>query len=130
MFYNKLSLIVGNFEISNKNICYEVKKKHDLFRFIKLFYENKLPKKNYKNWKIFINFILNNYLYNVSKYSFGKLKEADFVENLLNNIKLNINNKKYDKIKKELIKIKYKIFFKDLIKDSIKKLINYENNLK
>ena len=130
MLYNKLSLIVGNFEVSNKNICYEVKKKSDLFRFIKLFYENKLPKKNHKNWKIFINFILNNYLYNVSKYSFGKLKETDFVQNLLNNIKLNINNKKYDKIKKELIKIKSKIFFKDLIKDNIKMILNYIKWLK
>lgn len=127
MFYNKLSLIVGNFEISNKNICYEVKKKNELFKFIKLFYENKLPKKNHKNWKIFINFILENYLYNVSKYSFGKLKEADLVENLLNNIKLNLNNKKYEKIKKILVKIKSKIFFKDLMKDNIKKLFNYIN---
>jgi len=108
----------------------DYEKKHDLFRFIKLFFENKLPKKNHKNWKIFINFILNNYLYNVSKYSFGKLKETDFVENLLNNIKLNINNKKYDKIKKELIKIKSKIFFKDLIKDNIKMILNYIKWLK
>ena len=130
MFHNKPSLIVGNFEISNKNICHEVKQKHDLFRFIKLFYENKLPKKNPKNWKTFINFMLNNNLYNVSKYSFGKLKEVDFVEELFNHIKLNINNKKFKKIKKELIYIKSKILFKNLIKDNIKKLINYENNLK
>ena len=47
------------------------------------------------------------------------------MENLLNNIKLNINNKKYDKIKKELIKNKSKIFFKDLIKDNIKMILNY-----
>ena len=122
IFHKKPSLIVGKFELSNKNICHEVKKT-DLFKLIKLFNENKLPKKNIKNWKIFINYILNNYLYNVSKYKFGQLNEYDFTRKLLKYKKINKNNEKYDEIEKELIKIKFNTYLKDLIKDNIKRLL-------
>ena len=79
--------------------------------------------KNIKNWKIFINYILNNYLYNVSKYKFGQLNEYDFTRKLLKYKKLNKNNEKYDEIEKELIKIKFNTYLKDLIKDNIKRLL-------
>lgn len=124
MFYNKPSLIVGKFEISNKNICHEVKKKSDLSKFIKLFYKNKLPKKNPDKWKFFINFILDEYLYNVSKYKFGKLNENDLVNKLLKYNKLNTNKKKFKVIEKELKNIKLNTYFKIAIKDNIKKLFS------
>ena len=127
IFYNKPSLIVGNFEISNKKICYEVKQKNDLLKYIKLFNEDKLPKKNPKNWKIFINFLLNNYLFNVSKYKFGKLNEADFVEKLFNYTKVKTNDKKYNKIEELLNNIELKIFYKSLLKDNVKKLFVFRN---
>ncbi len=127
MFYNKPSIIVGKFELSNKNICYEIKKKNDLFKYIKLFYKNKLKKKDLKNWKLFVNFLLNDYLYNISKYKFGKLNANHFVEKLLKYKKINSNYKRYKLIEDELNKIELNIFFKNKIKENIKKLSNIFN---
>ena len=126
IFYKKQSIILGRFEISNKNICHEVKKKSDLDRFIRLFNNNKLKKKNSKNWRNFINYIPHQYLYNVSKYKFGKLNHEDFTRKLLYNVNTSFyTNSKHLKLKKILKNIKIKYFLKDLIRSKIKAIYGH-----
>lgn len=119
LIYKKPTIILGNFEISNKKISNEVIKKTDLIKFFKLFRLNKL-KSNHNNWKQFANYMLIDYLYNISKYKFGKLNFNFFSNKLLNLI----NKKKLSKnqlnsiisTNMSLEKVVQKIFLKKRVK--------------
>lgn len=90
-------LILGKFELSNKNICYELKNKNSLNKIIKLLINNKL-KNNSKLWENFANYILEYYLYNISSYKFGKMNYKNFAAKVFSlaeqNKRIYLTNKK------------------------------------
>ena len=76
-------LILGKFELSNKNICYELKNKNSFNKIIKLLINNKL-KNNTKLWENFANYILKYYLYNISNHKFGEMNYRNFAAKVFN----------------------------------------------
>ena len=114
----KQVLILGKFEISNKQICHELKKKSDLEKYVKLLIKQELSI-NFDFWKFFANYLLESHLYNISPYKYGKLNFKNFSKKLIKNI---------DKNNVKILNNKDKNLINDWIKNN-KNTESFKNNL-
>ena len=76
-------ILLGKFDLSNKNCCYEIKKKGDIDKLIYLFSNNRLNNNHQYNWNVFFNYLLNYYLFDLTNKNICKKKYKEFSEELL-----------------------------------------------
>lgn len=76
-------ILLGKFDLSGKNCCYEIKKKEDIDKLIYLFSNNRLNNNHQYNWNVFFNYLLNYYLFDLTNKNICKKKYKEFSEELL-----------------------------------------------